>query len=83
MHGFDESYFQLFCDFFLDLKEPLGSYMPQLLLNWYHVSVGINVVLGYLGINVKHIRDSNLDPTRGYPAWPDPNKPDFTRPDKE
>ena len=29
------------------------------------------------------IRDGNLDPTRGYPARPDPNGPDFTRPDKE
>ena len=29
------------------------------------------------------IRDGNLDPARGYPARPDPNGPDFTRPDKE
>ena len=28
-------------------------------------------------------RDGNLDPTRGYLARPDPNGPDFTRPDKE
>ena len=28
-------------------------------------------------------RDGNLDPTRGYPIRPDPNGPDFTRPDKE
>ena len=28
-------------------------------------------------------RDGNLNPTRGYPAWPDPNGPDFTRSDKE
>ena len=29
------------------------------------------------------LRDGNLNPTRGYPAWPDPNGPDFTRSDKE
>ena len=28
-------------------------------------------------------RDGNLDLTRGYPARPDPNGPDFTRLDKE
>ena len=28
-------------------------------------------------------RDGNLDPTRGYPARPDPNGSDFIRPDKE
>ena len=28
-------------------------------------------------------RDGNLDPTRGYPARPDSNGPDFTWSDKE
>ena len=27
-------------------------------------------------------RDGNKSPTRGYSIWPDPNRSDFTRPDK-
>ena len=39
------------------------------------------VYTGWYG--TESTRDGNLDPTRGYPALPDLNGPDFTRPDKE
>ena len=34
-------------------------------------------------IRDKGSRDGNLNPTRGYPARPNPNGPDFTQLDKE
>ena len=55
VHEFDEPYFQLFCNLFLDLKEPFDSHIPQLLVNKHHVSIGIYVVLGYLKVNARHI----------------------------
>ena len=55
VYGFDEPYFQLLCDFLLNLKEPFGSHAPRFFLDRHHVGMSINVMLYYLGINARHI----------------------------
>ena len=55
MYEFDEPYFQLFCDLFLDLKKPFSSHASQLSLDKHHVRISINVMLCYFKINVRHI----------------------------
>ena len=50
----------------------------------HHIYIYIYIYISKISttyVNMVTSRDGNFCPTHGYPAWPDPNGPGFTKSD--